>query len=164
MTVATDAIICFGIAFEEDTEFPWDDDKYDGDMDNWWLEVRGWQPSKQIYNEEGNYIDGVEPPQEDIDRYHHERTRFLEMNPYPVELVRHCHHKEAMYILAVPGRTMSARRGYPKTFTKHDIFVSSGEELNLLSFCQEFGLEYDEAPITVESIGLASWHLASYWG
>ena len=39
MGVSTDGQICFGIAFEECTEFPWDSEEYDGDIDAWWLSL-----------------------------------------------------------------------------------------------------------------------------
>jgi len=37
MGQSTDGQICYGVKFEEDFEFPWDDDPY-LDEDDWWLE------------------------------------------------------------------------------------------------------------------------------
>jgi len=75
MGTTTNGVICYGIQFDEDTEFPWNDkeyegENYDGDIDRWWLyDVLGFKHSFEIYGDDGNYIDGKEPSTEDYLAY-----------------------------------------------------------------------------------------------
>lgn len=41
MGMDASAKIAYGFALEDDTEYPWNDDKYDGDFDEWWEEAVG---------------------------------------------------------------------------------------------------------------------------
>lgn len=103
MGVSTDGQICYGILFEEGVEFPWDDERFDGDMDDWWLfEVLKFRHSFEIYDPDGNYIDGTRPSQERISEYYNESREFLKANPCPVTKVTHCSCDYPMCILAVP--------------------------------------------------------------
>ena len=60
MGVSTNAILCFGISFDEDTIFPWGDGE--DEMKEWWLEVNGYQPPFELFDEHGDWLDGVEAP------------------------------------------------------------------------------------------------------
>lgn len=160
MTVSTDAILCFGIAFDnEDTPpFPWQageaENEFDGDLDDWWREaVLGFKHSKPIYSTEGGYLQGTKPSKEEIQAYYDEIRRFDADHPKPpVKVVRHCHHENVMYILAVPSTFIEAERGYPQEIT--GLNVTQDEIDALVSFCASYGIEA-ETP---------RWWLASYWG
>ena len=152
MGTSTDAIICFGVSFEEDTEFPWDDNKW-SDIDEWWLyEVCGYKDPFEMWDETGNYIDGIEPPEEKQNEYYDTRRAFKEKHPLLIELVPHCHCDNPMYIVAAKGTVLTASRGYPQEVTPEILTVSNETREALINFCKEHGLE-----------GEPKWWLASDW-
>lgn len=158
MGVSTDGQICYGILFEDGYEFPWDED---GDIEDWWNDIHGmkdWKPTVEIYNSEGNYLNGIKPSKEAIDAYYDERRAFkesLSIPPLPVEMVNVCSGDYPTYILAVPSSSKSASRGYPQEFDPQLLKVSEDELQALLGFCDKYELEYDGEP---------KWYLSSYWG
>lgn len=154
MGTSTDGQICFGIEFEEGFEFPWDEL---GDIDDWWTrEVQGFRHSFEIYDDNGEYLNGARPEQDVIDRYYEEQRKFKEENPkLPVELVNYCSGSVPMYILAVPRTSLSCRRGYPIEFDPSALMVTEDEKEALLQFCKDHGLEHDAEP---------KWLLSSYRG
>ena len=82
MSTSTDGQICYGIAFEEGFEFPWDADEYDGDIEEWWtVGILGFRRSFEMFTSQGEWIGGVEWPQEKCDEYYDERRRFEEARP-----------------------------------------------------------------------------------
>ena len=156
MTTSTNGQICYGIALDEDTEFPWDSDEYEGDIDDWWVSgVLGYQPPFKMYNSAGNFINGVEPPKEKVKAYYQDRRDFKARNPkLPIELVNCCSGDYPMWILAVPSSCRSAGRGYPEAFHPSELSVSDDEVAALEEFCDNYDIERD-AP---------NWWLSSYWG
>lgn len=156
MGVSTNGVICYGIEFDEDTSFPWDDEKYEGDIDNWWLHgVIGFKPAVEIYGEDGNYIDGKEPSDEVLDAYYAEKRAAEDANPLPVELVNYCSADYPMYIIAVPSTIKRALRGYPTWFEPAALTVTDEEKASLLAFCNTHG---------IVTLAEPSWWLSSYWG
>lgn len=149
MGQSTNAEISFGIAFEEDYEFPWSGE----DIGDWWRNQSGFKHSFEIYNDEGNYIDGKEPSAEVVSRYLAEQWEFDKLHPLPVELVNYCSGDYPMYIISVPQVGRLARRGYPVTFQPSDLVVTDEQVKTLIEFCKNAGLE-----------GEPSWYLSSYWG
>lgn len=157
MGVSTDGHICFGIAFEDGFEFPWDTEESDQDIDSWWVYgVLGFKHSFELYDEKGEYLNGVKPPQEDTDRYYDEKRQFEVKNKkLPVQLVNYCSGGYPMYILAVPRTYLSCSRGYPADFDPSELTVTEEEKAALLQFCIDHGIEHDAEP---------KWLLSSYWG
>ena len=154
MTISTDGQICYGIPFDESCEFPWDDKRWDG-IEDWWLyEVCGYTNPFELYIN-GGYIDGIRPPEEEIDQYHKTMIGFQVKHPCPITLVNYCSCDAPMYILAVPSSIIVANRGYPKHIDVTRLVVSNQEIDALFEFCREHNL-----------YGLASpkWWLSSYWG
>lgn len=156
MGVSTNGQICYGIQFDEGTEFPWDNEKYEGDIDNWWLYgVVGFKHSFEIYGDDGNYIDGKEPSDDVIEAYYAEQRAVEEANPLPVELINYCSDKVPMYIIAVPSTIKRAFRGYPTWFDPSGLTVTDEEKAALIAFCETHGIVTLEEPM---------WWLSSYWG
>jgi len=151
MGQSTNGQICYGIMFEEDTEFPWDDV---GEED-WWLNVKGFRHSFQLFDASGNYLNGVEPTEEQSDIYWGERSKFLEDNPLPVSLVNYCSGECPMWIIAVPDTVRYNYRGYPKAFNPSDLTVADQSVAALLDFCKQYDIPIDSEP---------AWYLSSYWG
>lgn len=152
MGVSTDAILCYGIDFEEDHEFPWGS----GDAEDWFMsEINGFKHSVEIYSREdpSGYAGGNRPSQNVIDNYYKEYTEFKKSHPMPFRVVEHCHAEYPMYILAVPSTCITASRGYPKEI---ESFTVLGQDYDaFVSFLQIHGIAQDVHP---------KWLLASYWG
>lgn len=155
MGTSTNGQICHGVAFEEDFEFPWDAE-HDGDIDSWWLYgVHGFKHSFEIYDANGNHLNGKQPSAEDISRYFKESREFVDANPLPVTLVNYCSGDYPMYAIAVPRTVINAFRGDPTEFDPAALTVTDAERDALLSFCADHGIEVPSEP---------KWLLTSYWG
>jgi len=154
MGQSTNAQLCYGIAFDEDTEFPWHGEQFDGEIEQWWRELLGYKPSFEIYDEDGNYLGGVEPSKEKIKAYYAERDQFDKDHPsLPVEVVSHCSGEYPMYILAVPGTLQIAHRGYPEIVKPENLYVSPGRVDALVAFCNAHGIQ----------VSPPEWWLSSNW-
>lgn len=155
MTVSTDGQICYGILFDEDFKFPWDDG-YDG-IDDWWvMGARGFKPSVEIYDEAGEYLNGVRPSDAVYDAYWKERHEFEAAFPCPVSLVNACSHKYPIWILTVEATEKRAHRGFPVTFVPTELVATDAMREALLNFCKEYHIDIgDKTP---------QWWLSSYWG
>ena len=99
MITSTDGQICYGVAFEEGFEFPWGD----GEIEDWWsYTVHGFNPSFELFDADGNYLNGREPSKDEIRRYFEERQVFDAAHSLPVSLVNYCSGDYPMYALVVP--------------------------------------------------------------
>lgn len=143
-----DGQLCYGILFEENYEFPWDSREWDGDIDNWWLyKVHRYTNPFELFDEEGNWINGVEPAEEIIDQYYGERRKFRENRPpLPVELVncRSCDYP--IYILAIPDSVRIAHRGYPRKVIPVDFSSLIGGHDLLIRFCHVHNIKVKDEP------------------
>jgi hypothetical protein len=141
---ATDAQLCYGIAFDSETEFPWSE--ADG-IDEWWITVQGFKPTVEIYDEDDNWINGVQPDRDTVVNYYNERHEFIKtMRELPVHPVTHCSCEYPMTILAVKGTFVSASRGNPKLINVSKLHVSPEDQAELLEFCREYGIKYSLGP------------------
>jgi hypothetical protein len=150
MSLTTNANLSFGCLFDGDFEFPWIVDKYDGDIEDWWMDINGFvNPIKYPYDVDGNYLDGV--TRDLVDNWYSNRSNWLLNNPLPVEMVNYCSDGYPMYILAV--KILTAHRGYP---VKVDISCLLNEDelyQTLAHFFEKCRIDYDP-----ENIG---WWLSS---
>lgn len=151
MGISSDGQISYGIAFEEETEFPWGEHE----IEEWWRELKGYKPSVQLYDSEGQYLNGKQPSNEEIKAYYNEQRAWEAANPLPVQLVLHCSYDYAMHILAVPGTFKSASRGHPEELDPAMFTVSQEQRDGLMAFCREHG---------IESPGEPRWWLSSLYG
>lgn len=112
MGISSDGQICYGIAFEEGYEFPWLEDKWEGDEEKWWFNgVCGYKPPFIIYNNEGEFINDERPPQKIMDEYYNHYDEFKKANPMSVDIVGHCSYDYRMFVVAVKGTFVSSSRG-----------------------------------------------------
>lgn len=154
MGTSTNGLIFYGVALEEDYEFPWSGDR-EGDIEEWWIyDVLGYKPSFEIYDASGEYIDGVKPDNDIISNYHGEKREFLKSNPLPIEIQNYCSGDYPMYAIAVKGTVIEACRGYPVTINPSDLVVTQEQRDTLVGFCARHNIIIEE-PV---------WMLASYWG
>jgi len=155
MGVSTNGQICYGIMFDEDTEFPWDEDKYVGDIDEWWINECGFEPPFVLYNDDGTYNCEESEVDKKEKEYYKARFDFEKAHPMPIELVNYCSADYAMYIIAIPRTIMSCSRGYPFKFNPNELEVTEIEIKQLLEFCHEYcGCDMPQP----------EWYLSSYWG
>jgi len=158
MSVSTDGQICFGIKFGEEFEFPWNAEKYDEDIGEWWMDVNGYKPPFEMFDENGKWIGGeIAWPEYKQEEYYNARYKFEKKHPLPIELVNYCSGEYPAYILAVPKSCLTASRGYPQSIDK--LFAIEDEapewEDQLKAFCKKYGIRARSAP---------KWWLSSYWG
>lgn len=163
MGQSTDGQICFGVAFPEGFEFPWDTNaQYDGDIENWWKHLKGFVPLFEMWDERGNYKDGKEPSKEEKDKYYAHMRKWDKDNPVPIEMINYCSGDCPMYMIAVTSSVKKNNRGYPKAFDPVKLIVMP-EEVRVLK-------EFIEKYVDVESIDdkdfdpVPRWYLSSYWG
>lgn len=153
MGVSTNAQICYGIAFDEEFEFPWSECD---DIEDWWVfNVLGFKHAVEIYTPEGEYIDGVKPAADVINKYYADIRAFRDAHPMPIKLVTHCSGDYPMYILAVPGSRITCSRGDWVELDPAALTVTQEEHNRLVHFCEEFSIVVDNTP---------RWLLTSYWG
>jgi len=132
MGVSTDGIIVYGIQFE-DGELPWSGND---DIEEWWNEETGFKGSVNS----DSYYDDI--------RAHQQK------NPMPVEVVWHCSYDYPMFILSLPGKSISASRGYPTEFNPAELTVTEAEHKVLKDFCEKYDIKYT----------VPKWVVCSMWG
>lgn len=158
MGISTNAHICYGILFEEDFEFPWEQEKYlDGDLEEWWLKINNYKSPFELFDEHGGYLNGKNPTDTELTTWYDHKKNFLEQKKIPIELVNCCSGNYPIYIVAIPSTVLTASRGYPITVVLSNLIFSTQERQALIDFCVIYcGMtrEYCE-----ESV---KWYLASY--
>lgn len=146
--------LSYGYVFEEGYEFPWDDDKYNGDIDDWWEDVRGFRGTIEYpFDEFGEYKPGINSGSPEVSKYISERQEWFKANPCPVELVNYCSRDYPAYILA----SKSLSSSYDESERVPDGFFNDNEDAHtiLLNFFKEYG-------IVPEPGAVAGWWLSSY--
>jgi hypothetical protein len=134
MGVSTDGQICYGIKFDGEYNFPWDDDQWES-IDDWWIYgVCGYKNPFEMFDEAGSWIGGARWPEGKIRTYYDTKYDFEKEHPLPIELVKHCHNDYPMYILAVSSTCLVASRGYPENFDPFALSVSEEEKKSWLRF------------------------------
>lgn len=153
MGVSTDGQLSYGCVFEEGFEFPWDDEKYEGDIEEWWMDVSGFvNPVENPYGADGNYKPGFDEGSPEIGKFFESERNWLKNNPIPVELVNYCSGDYPMFLLA--SKDIEAIRGGPTNVDQD--FMSDVETVHkkLIDFLTTYNIDYDPAEV--------GWWLSSY--
>lgn len=160
MGTSTDAQICFGVLFEDGFEFPWDDEQWEGDVEQWWRCINNYVPPSEPYNDayESGYAPGFSSGDPRIQEYYAAQSKWLKDNPLPIELVNYCSGDCEMYILALTHTVQTVSRGYPKPLDRGSYEPSMNDEKVLVDFCDKYGI--DTGVVFYPS----KWYLSSYWG
>lgn len=109
-----------------------------------------------LYDERGEYINGVTPESSKIREYFDHRREFDKAHPCPVCLVNAQHIDAPMWILAIPRTVLTAERGEPRSFDPYEELGWDTDYNMLIDFCKTYGIDTrDETP---------KWWLSSYWG
>ncbi len=156
MGTSTDGEISFGFVFKESHEFPWDADPWDGDVEDWWKDNNGFKHSVEIWDENSEYLPGIEQGCPEYEKYYEEMFAWEKANPIPFERINYCSCECGMYIIAVKSSVRRCSRGYPQKLHKTDFQVDIKDLSDFLEFCQKYGIMKadDQEP---------SWYLTSYW-
>lgn len=164
MGVSTDGQLCFGVKFEEGFKFPWDAKPFAGDIEAWWMALRGYKPIFEMYDERGEYKDGKEPSKAQQAAYYDHKAKFKDVNPLPVVLVNYCSYDCPMYIIAITSSSKQNSRGFPEIIDPTKLIVTDEEIRGLKDFivthvdlaaAKEDNEEFDPEP---------KWYLSSLWG
>jgi len=150
MGIDSDAYLAYGVDFGEEGEFPWEGEEYNGDIEDWWREIKGFSPSVVP---DWLADDSLER-QAVVKQYFDERKSFDEANPLPVDVIGHCSDDYMMTILAVKGTEKRADRGDPVEIAQSDMFPEPNAQ-KMIDFCKEYGIELPSEP---------TWLLFSYMG
>ncbi len=150
MGVSTDAKICYGILCEEGHEFPWD---YHGE-DDWWAAVSGYCVPFELYDADGEYLNGEAPSEEKAKEYYNHRREWDKANSLPFEMVNCCSESCPIFIVAVPDSVTSASRGYPEEVSAENLSVPQEAVVRFQEF---MGKHLPDVR------GDFAWRLSSYW-
>jgi hypothetical protein len=150
---STDGQFSYGCVFEEGFEFPWDDEKYDGEIEEWWMDVLGFVNNVESpYDEAGNYKPGFNSRSPEIGKFFQSRREWLKDNPIPVELVNYCSGDYPMYLLA--SKSITASRGGPTKVSQDFMLNAVTAHAQLTDFLTTYSIDYDP-----DQVG---WWLSSY--
>ena len=150
MSTATDGQICFGIMFDEDYEFPWQQTKYNYDIKDWWLTVNNFNPSVRHLN----YFPHPSLTKEEKETLYKEKANFFEECPIPAEEVNYCSTSYPMYILAIPETVKWCSRGYPEKIGNLYAQLTDRRLEAFTGFIKQYGIETNSCP---------TWYLSSFW-
>lgn len=149
--MSTYAQICYGIAFDEGYEFPWDIVPWFGDHEAWWRDVNDYEPLEYPYASNGGYKPGVDGNDPRAEEYYNHKENWIEENPLPITIVDCGYDGEV--ILAVSSSLIVAYDA--KAFRPVDLVeLSVKERVTLRDFCQRWNIESDEP----------KWWLSTYKG
>jgi hypothetical protein len=152
MSISSDGQICYGIHIGE--ELPWVDYDEDDDFDEeeWWRSETGFvRQHRELFDQDGGYVDGVEPSDEECSAYFEEQRDWLRLHPLPFIIVNCCSYDYPDYILAIPGTFQTVSRGYPEEVRP---FVVDDEKLRAFrEFVEKYSVVGDE-----------KWYLSSLYG
>jgi hypothetical protein len=154
--------ISYGVAFDEDFEFPWDAEPWEGDIEHWWLDVSGYvNPHEYPYDERGNYKPGH--CAHTADPYWDARSGWRKDNPLPIVLLV-CHsHDYGSYILAARNTVDYAHEGGPVAIDPALMTVEQEDHDALIDFIHDYciyPLGMNDVPIVDDPD--PTWYLSAH--
>lgn len=155
MGTSTNGIIGFGVPCDEECEFPWDAEEFEGDVETWWRHENGFVDIHNPWTEDVKYAAGWTKNDPRFDAYYNHRRAWLEANPVPIEAENYCSGDYPMYAITIPGVGAFCRRGDPATFDPSNLVVTPEQISALKSFLDKYSIEHNGEP---------RWLLMSYWG
>lgn len=160
MGQSTDAILCFGVDFGDEHEFPWEtEEEY---FEDWFYNLHGlstdalWAEYHAWAEEQGGAswreYEQVCPSWKDaLNDLYEQRKEALKS--CPIEFVRHCSGDYPMWIVAVKGTVRTAYRGRPIEISIDSLTDCAEMEIRAEAFCAEHGIPFEDP----------QWLLASDW-
>lgn len=150
MGMNAQAEIAYGYPCAEDAALPWGDD-----IEQWWRDINGYKSPFEIFDAEGNWLNGKRPDQKVIDEYYNHKFEWDKQNPLPVELCFTGSHDYSRTFLAVPNEGDSIDYGEFLPLSKSLVTPESAKITALEKFILDHGIEVD---------GQRGWHLFAFYG
>lgn len=140
MGITIYAQLNFGIAFEEDNKFPWNDKKYNYDIDKWWEEIKGFKNLiESPFDENGNYKTGFNDRSQIAKDYFKAHLEWGKANPLPVQVINYSDSDDPKYIIAT--KTIEVEWGEAENIDITLLGDTEEAEKILIAFLTEFGIE-----------------------
>ncbi len=140
------AYIFFGVILANEDfhplDAPWDKDGFSCEKD-WWRHIKGYKPSFEIFDERGEWLGGVKPSEEVIDRFCAERRQWFEQNPLPFDTIKLGSDKFDCTALEVPNSGHIASQFEPWDFDPTKLVVTPDAVSALKQFCKEHGIDQE---------------------
>lgn len=125
------------------------------DFKKFWLDAKGFSPSVQLFDEVGNFLNGVQPSAKEEEAYYAERDAFLDAHPVEVDLLNAGSGDDPVWILAIPTCTISVHPGSPKVIDPEGFVMPAYEAMQRIEKdLRDIGLTISPGP---------KWFLASYF-
>lgn len=138
--------LCFGVIVPDDITLPWNAENeygeniYDGEINDWWLDISGYVSPYTSWEEEGYF--------------EHKRT-YLTLRPTPVEVVYYGDVDYPNYLIALKGSYTRASSGEIEEINYTTIFAMQYKKDELINFCKKhLGIDNPEP----------KWYLTSNMG
>ena len=154
MGIRNDGQLNYGIPFDEGMEFPWDEEKFEGDIEVWWVVINGGpiEPDNITTPDGRDWLPGG---QEQHDVYLEEKRNFLNDNPLPIKLVTYCSYEYPMYLIGSPHLSFNAARGEAVKVNRSQVVVEDNYKNIIIDFCDKYGIDMPCEP---------GWYLTSLYG
>ena len=153
MGVSTDAILFYGIAYD-DNENTFDLEIENGEWEDLLLSKVGMADDSGLFNKEGDYAmpEGKErkAAEKKRDDWHEKKTKYLDS--LGVEVGIHCSIDYPMYRVVVCESEIRVPRGYIEHVTALDVGEDWDDKIKY--FCKLLGVKYKKP----------QWNLVSFWG
>lgn len=153
--------IVYGIEFPEDYQFPWD---VRDSIEDWWVyDVMEYKNPVELYTEEGDYLNGTEPTNEQRKLYYDSKREFFNEHPCPVKLEYFGSYQSSQIIVSVKDVGIMAGSWQPSPINESGLKISDEKIKALKYFIKEHCTplnDYDEMPDSNE----AGWLLSCYYG
>jgi len=153
------ATIAYGIPFEEDQEFPWDEAPFDGDVEEWWRTIKGYKLPFEMFDSKGDWLPGFEKDKEKCDEYYKHRREWLENNPVPVAVLTMDSYDASRYFIAALETEVWVDWGEHKEIVLNSLNPLKKHVNALNEFVAEYlsgeNFDIEDAP---------KWHLFAFYG
>jgi len=162
MSQTASATISYGFWFKYAYDLPWMADGLGndyGDYEKWWKDQLSYESPFELFNEDGNWINGEGPAQERIDDYYTHRREWEKAHPMPFEVVRTGDYSgECNVIIAVPEAGMGADWNGAESFNPQDLFALDEEAVvELQTFYEAYLKDLPDHDSTMR------WYLSARW-
>jgi hypothetical protein len=140
MGTTTKGVIFHGIMFPDEFDFPWNGDKYDGNIDEWWIyECCGYKGTDE----------------------YSERKEFLKENPIPIALAWTYSYEYTCFGIAAIGSIVESSDDVTE-LNFSEMEINDVERNSVIDFCEKYIKTEDEGDDFPEL--KTKWYLSGFHG
>lgn len=150
MGMNAQAEIRYGYPCADDAELPWG-----SDIEKWWRGINGYKAPFELYDAEGNWLNGKKPDQKVIAEYYDHQFEWEKQHPLPVELCFTGSCDYSRTFLAVPNKG---------DFTSWGEFLDLSETLAAPEPTKIAALEKFVADHNIKVDGPLGWYMFAFYG